>query len=235
MQIGDAGEYSLILQPDEHPCIVFPAALYDHGTCPPDAKPVSSLPPGAGGTLNVGFLPLDDGSRVLLVASRLPSSDVPQPADIAAFARGTSNELAASRPGASVQGVPSGAEVQIGGLSMVRAAFDVDGFLPNGRAHGVAYTTWTNGGAYTLTLMGSASRAADVDALGYRLIARLHVAHPVPYAPPSSASRLGQLVGSILFPLVAIVALAVFFAHDRKKRRQAQPPPPALPSGTNAP
>src|SRR5258708_25803247 len=96
----------------------------------------------------------------LPVASRRTSCR--NPSDIAAFARGMGDELATSRPGASVQGVPSGTVVHVGGLSLVRATFDVDGFLPDGRAHEVAYTTWTSGVAYTLSLMGSASRAGDV-------------------------------------------------------------------------
>jgi hypothetical protein len=226
-EIRDGADYSVTVPGDAHPCIVFPQAMFDRAACPPDAKPLASLPLGEQtSALAVGSLGLDDGSRVMLVVTRAAGDDVSPPGDLAAFARGMAEAMANGRPGAKVRGTPAATLVQVNGLQLVRGSFDMDGYAEGGPAHEVAYAAWAQGGLYALSLTGLVADTPAVDALGYRLIATLHVAHPSPIKPGTSRDyRLGYVVGkalgAVLFPAIAIGWFVLFLRRDRRKRLQS--------------
>ena len=221
-EIRDGAEFSVTIPSDTHPCFLFPEALFDRAACPPDAKPLASVPLGErASALAVGSVGLDDGGRVTLVATRVAGGDVSRPSDLAAFARGMAEQMATSRPGVKVHGTPEASFVQVDGLSLVRASFDLDRLYDNGRAHEVGFTTLAQSGTYAISLTGLAAHASTIDALAYHLIATLRVAHPAPFkAAPSREYLLGRAVGTALVPTVAIVGLVVFLWRDRRKRRR---------------
>jgi hypothetical protein len=182
IEIRDGAEYSVALPSDVRACILFPPTLFDPATCPQSAKRVDSLPPLPDGptVIAIGRVELDDGSLVALMVMR-SARDETSTVDTMKFASGMANQMAAGRPDAKVHGAPQGSLVEVDGVSLVRATFDIDGFYGSAQSHVVAYAAGSKGATYVLTLTGLGPNQPAVDALGYRLIATQHVAHPMRY------------------------------------------------------
>jgi hypothetical protein len=218
--IRDGAEFTVRVPAEAKPCFVYPAALFEVSTCPADLKPLATLPVVKNSsTLAVVSATLDDGTRVLITAARFERGELDMPTDFAAFSGGMAKQLATSRTGAKVRGTPQASLVKVDRLDLVRASCDIDGFFPDGAAHHVGYASWAEGGTYVVSLTGLTSSASAIDALGYRLVAEMKIAHALPYESASVLSyQLGVLVGAAAVPVLAIVVLGIFFLRDRRKR-----------------
>ena len=109
--IRDGDAYSITIPDDAHPCIVFPAGLFDKTLCPKDAKPAAAAPgvnPDSR-ALALGSVQAGDAfATVVVTATQL--ADNAEPSDVREFAHGMADGLAKSRHGATLRGGAGRAE-----------------------------------------------------------------------------------------------------------------------------
>lgn len=221
--IRDGDAYLITIPDDAHPCIVFPAGLFDKTLCPKDAKPAAAAPgvnPDSR-ALALGSVQAGDAfATVVVTATQL--ADNAEPSDVREFAHGMADGLAKSRHGATLRGEPDVQSLTLGGVRVARIAFDVDGLSDRGLDHVISYASWSKTSDYNFTFMTAPAHAAVIDALADCTAATLHEAVPA----PDSHSRLGHRVARLAVEIVGALAVpaivwAVFF------RKRGKPGPAA--------
>lgn len=225
-EIRDGNDFSVVLPEGNRVCLVFPAARFERAACPADAAPIADIPLGPDGlALAVGsVLVVEHGHdvRVGIIATRLTGEDTRPPDDVSAYARAMADAVAKSHPGARLAGEPEGYVVRAGAQSAARTAFQVDGLSKEGRAYKVVYTIWSENAEYVLWSTGLAASSHAVDVIADQMGATLHVAHPAPLLPVRSASyrkgeALGRLVGLLVIPGSALVAILVLLIGRQRR------------------
>ena len=192
VEIRDDDAFTITLADDAHPCIVYPAALFEKAWCPRDTRALTEAPKVNPDSrmLALGSVRADDHgatalATVVLTATRFPENS--EPGNLDEFARGMADGLVKSRPGSKLLAPPHAKFVTLGGLHTARITFDIDGLSPQGLDHVISYAAWSDAGDYNITLMSAPLHAAAVDALADQAAATIHVLRPAPIKTAASS------------------------------------------------
>jgi hypothetical protein len=229
-EIRDGEAFSITIGEGARPCIVFPPALFDPGSCPKDSKAIAEAPqinPDSR-VLALGSVAPDDHGKAAIatvVATATHLADNTEPGDVREFARGMADGLVKSRPGAKVKVGPSVRMVTIDGVHAARVTFDASGFSGQGLDHIVSYAAWSRTCDYSLTFMTAPAHAAAIDALADQTASSLHLAEPAPPAEFRMGYAGGQGLGlSIGVALIVLLPAFAFLARSRSRRLRARAP-----------
>jgi hypothetical protein len=210
-EIRDGDDYSVTLPQGVHPCFTYPKTLYDPAACDSDQHPVEADPAAPARAFADGTV-IVDGRKASVTAMHVA---VDQPTaiedlvEVADYARGMVKGMKNEQPTVRIVGEPGTRVVAVGGLSLGRITFELDGLPGLGRAHQINYVVWAADGTYALSWLGLASSAAAIDAIADQTASTLRLAHPAKPKPPS---LLPGLSGRILWSVGTLVALVAWLA-----------------------
>ncbi len=193
LEIRDGSDFVVTVPARAHPCVLFPASLFDPAKCPAGAQPAPSPPGGLPGKVRLlavaaleGDLPGGAPVQLTVSLNRMEHSYQPVPATANAFARGAVDSVLRSQTGASVRGgAPTVQLLTTHGLPVAKVTYDLEGTTTGGArlAHASIYAVWVPGGMYVVSLNAPPESAAYAAALADEMAATLRVAQLAPPAP----------------------------------------------------
>jgi hypothetical protein len=226
-ELTDGDEFAVKLREDALVCIHTPPPDNPDPACADFGKPAPArASDGPIRTLYSGIVRLQDGAKtavgiVVLVRAKVPFVVEPETkADAAEYAREYAKGVAKTlSPSAHLRGSPTAEVWHVGGIPIVRFAFDMDGLPEDKRMmqHHVAFAASADGARYSLVFASRFVDAEAIDTFAGDSIASLRL----PHRAPTRARLVGTWVARLLavgVSIGAVVTLVVLVVRRRSRR-----------------
>jgi hypothetical protein len=193
-EIRDGSEFAVTIPALAHPCVLYPATMFDEAKCPRTAKAVVDLPPGLAETvrmLAIASLHADPPGTVRAVLT-VAFDRMERPYQLVrvgahAFANGMVNHVLRDQPGVTIRGgTPDVRILTSHGISVVRISYDLEGVTGSAasQAHMSSYSVTTAQGRYTFALSAPAESASFARELADEMVGTVRVKTLAPPEPP---------------------------------------------------
>jgi hypothetical protein len=233
-EIGDGDELSVKLRADALVCLhTLPPEHPDPACAAFGSPPRSDTAKGPIRVVASGIVrvPAKEGALAVTVLVRAKVPFVTEPetnADAAGYAReyagGVAKSLAPARLHA---GDPTASVWRVGGIPLVRFAFDLDD-VPADRQlmqHHVGFAASSRDARYTLVFSSRAADAAVIDAFADESLASLRLPHRARTRSALIGYGVGIALGIVVSLALTLTVVLVLVRRGRRKTRALTPPP----------